>query len=337
MTIKDIAERCGVSVSTVSRVLNNHPDVSAANRERVMAVMQASHYVPNNSARDLVKPQSDTIGLVVRGAGNPFFTGIIPVIEQAVHEAGYTLVLHQIRPGEDELRAGAELARSKRLRGLILLGGRSDYTKDQTALLGIPFVCCTYTNSFGTLKDTTYSSVTTDDPESAYRAVKHLADAGHRKIAILLSAAEDHSISQLRWLGYRRALEESGLPFDPDLVQETHSFEMPAAYESTLRLLERREDFTALFVISDSMAVAAMRALHDRGKRVPEDCSVVAIDGIDMSAYVVPALTTLVQPQKALGENAVRLLVDILEGSSGNRHLLLDTSLRQGGSVCAIH
>ena len=87
MTIKDIAELCGVSVSTVSRVLNNHPDVSAANRERVMAVVQSSHYVPNNSARDLVKPQSDTIGLVVRGAGNPFFTGIIPVIEQAIHQA----------------------------------------------------------------------------------------------------------------------------------------------------------------------------------------------------------------------------------------------------------
>jgi DNA-binding LacI/PurR family transcriptional regulator len=84
---------------------------------------------------------------------------------------------------------------------------------------------------------------------------------------------------------------------------------------------------------SDSMAVAAMRALHDRGKRVPEDCSVVAIDGIDMSAYVVPALTTLVQPQRELGENAVRLLVDILKGSAGNRHLLLETGLRTGGSV----
>ena len=333
MTIKDIAERCGVSVSTVSRVLNNHPDVSAANRERVMAVVESSHYVPNNSARDLVKPQSDTIGLVVRGAGNPFFTGIIPVIEQAVHAAGYTLVLHQIRPGEDELRAGAELARSKRLRGLILLGGCSDYTKDQAALPGIPFVCCTYTNSFGALKDTTYSSVTIDDRASAYRAVKHLVDAGHRKIAILLPSAKDRSISQLRWLGYRQALEESGIPFDPDLVQETNSFEMPAAYESTLRLLERCKDFTGLFVISDSMAVAAMRALHDRGKRVPEDCSVVAIDGIDMSAYVVPALTTLVQPQKELGENAVRLLVDILKGSAGNRHLLLETGLRTGGSV----
>ena len=333
MTIKDIAELCGVSVSTVSRVLNNHPDVSAANRERVMAVVQSSHYVPNNSARDLVKPQSDTIGLVVRGAGNPFFTGIIPVIEQAIHQAGYTMVLHQIRPGEDELRAGAELARSKRLRGLILLGGRFDYTKDQVALLGIPFVCCTYTNSFGTLKDTTYSSVTIDDRASAHWAVKQLLAAGHRRIAVLLDSVCDHSISQLRYLGYRQALEEAGIPCDLHLVEETHSFDMPVAYESTLRLLARRDDFTALFVISDSMAVAAMKALHDHGKRVPEDCSVVAIDGIDMSAYVIPTLSTLVQPQRALGENAVAILVDILEGRSGPRHLLLKTSLRQGESI----
>ena len=152
MTIKDVAERCGVSVSTVSRVLNNHPDVSDAIRAKVMTVVQELHYVPNNSARDLVRPKSDTIGLVVRGVGNPFFTGVIRAIERAVTEAGYTLVLHQIQSGEDELRAGAELARSKRLLGLILLGGCFDYTPEQIASLELPFVCCTYTNSFGTLR-----------------------------------------------------------------------------------------------------------------------------------------------------------------------------------------
>ena len=152
MTIKDVAGRCGVSVSTVSRVLNNHPDVSDAIREKVMAVVRELHYVPNNSARDLVKPKSDAIGLVVRGVGNPFFTGVIRAIERTITEAGYTMVLHQIQSGEDELREGAELARSKRLQGLILLGGCFDYKPEQTASLGIPFVCCSFTNSFGTLR-----------------------------------------------------------------------------------------------------------------------------------------------------------------------------------------
>ena len=333
MTIKDIAERCGVSVSTVSRVLNNHPDVSAANRERVLAVVQELHYVPNNSARDLVKPAADSIGLVVRGVGNPFFTGIIRAMERMITEAGYTMVLHQIQSGEDELRAGAELARSKRLLGLILLGGCFDYTPEQTASLGIPFVCCTYTNSFGTLEGNDYSSVSIDDEQAAYRAVRLLTDHGHRKIGVILESVCDHSISQLRYEGYCQALQDAGIPLDPELVEETVTYEMADGYAGMERLLKRRRDLTAVFAISDAMAVAAMKALHDHGKRVPEDCSVVAIDGIDMSAYFVPTLTTLVQPQQELGENSVRILVDMIEGRAGNCHLQLETQVRQGGSV----
>ena len=107
---------------------------------------------------------------------------------------------------------------------------------------------------------------------------------------------------------------------------------MADGYAGMERLLERRSDLTAVFAISDAMAVAAMKALHDHGKRVPEDCSVVAIDGIDMSAYSVPTLTTVVQPQRELGEYSVRILVDMLKGHGGNRHLQLDTTVRPGGS-----
>lgn len=336
MTIKDVAERCGVSVSTVSRVLNNHPDVSDAIRTKVMEVVQELHYVPNNSARDLVRPKSDAIGLVVRGVGNPFFTGVIRAIERTISEAGYTMVLHQIRSGEDELRAGAELARSKRLRGLILLGGCFDYTQKQTATLDIPFVCCTFTNSFGTLRKDQFSSVSIDDQKEAYRAVRLLTEHGHRKIAVLLDSIRDHSISQLRYMGYCQALAEKEITPDPDFLEETVTYEMKDGYLGMTRLLDRRDDFTAVFVVSDAMAVAAMKALHDYGKRVPEDCSVVAIDGIDMSAYTVPTLTTLVQPQKEMGESAVRILVDMIEGLAGNKHVLLETTPRMGGSVSMI-
>ena len=333
MTIKDIAEQSGVSVSTVSRVLNNHPDVSEAMRSKVMAVVREAHYVPNSSARDLVRPQSDSIGLVVRGVGNPFFTGVIHAVENAIGQAGYTMVLHQINSGEDEIRAGAELARSKRLRGLILLGGCFDYTPEQTAILDVPFVCCTYTNSFGELAEDAYSSVTIDDRLEAFRAVRLLMERGHRKIAVLLDSIHDHSISELRYMGYRQALETGGLTVDSGLVVETGTFNMAAAYQGMRELLSRRQDFTAVFAIADSMAVAAMKALCDGGKRIPEDCSVVAIDGIEMSNYVVPTLTTLAQPQEEMGKKAVHILVDMIEGRAGNRHLQVDTALRMGGSV----
>ena len=137
-------------------------------------------------------------------------------------------------------------------------------------------------------------------------------------------------------MGYCQALEESGISLDSDLIEETVTYEMADGYAGMERLLERRDDFTSVFVISDAMAVAAMKALHDHGKRIPEDCSVVAIDGIDMSAYVIPTLTTLVQPQKEMGESAVRILVDMVEGRAGNRHILLETTPRMGGSVSVI-
>jgi len=333
LTIKDIAKACGVSVSTVSRVLNDHPDVSAANREKVLAMVREHHFVPNSSARDLVKAPVDGIGLVVRGVGNPFFTRIIHAVEEACDKAGYTMVMRQIHSGEDELRTAADLAASKRLRGVILLGGCFDYTPQDVARIRVPFVCCSYTNSFGTLRTDEYSSVSINDQKEAYKAVKMLAARGHRKIAIILDQCHDHSISQLRYKGYCQALEDSGIALDRELVEETVDYYMEAGYRGMERLLDRRDDFTAVFVISDAMAIAAMKALHDRGKRVPEDCSVAAIDGIDVSAYTIPTLTTLIQPQREMGEQAVSILVDMIEGKAGNRHIQADTTLREGGSV----
>ena len=204
MTIKDIARLSGVSVSTVSRVLNNRPDVSDENRRRVRAIIESSNYIPNNSARDLVRTKSDAIGLVVRGRSNPFYTDIIRAIEQGITERGYTMVMQQIGTSDDEVKRAAVMEREKRLRGLILLGGRSDYTPAEVALLNVPFVCCSYSNHYGTLRDEMYSSVSIEDEEEAYRAVMELYRRGHRRIAALVSRPDDRSISQLRYQGLRQ-------------------------------------------------------------------------------------------------------------------------------------
>ena len=159
---------------------------------------------------------------------------------------------------------------------------------------------------------------------------------GHRKIAILLDSIRDRSISELRYRGYLEALAEAGIAPDAGLVIETVEFEMEAAYACARRLLERRRDFTALFAVSDAMAIAAMKALHDGGLRVPEDCSVIAIDGIALSLYTVPTLTTLIQPQEAMGRTAVEILSDILDGRGGNRHVRMETELRPGGTIAPV-
>ena len=332
-TIKDVAARCNVAISTVSRVLNNHADVSEETRAKVLEAVRDLHYVPNSSARDLVLPQTDSIGLVVRGAENPFFTPVIRAIESSCEQAGYSMALHQIPAGADEVAEGAALVMSKRLKGLILLGGRYDYTQEEVSAIGVPFVCCTYTNHFGDLDRAAFSSVSIDDKGEATRAVRMLLDHGHTKIAILLDSINDRSISERRYKGYCDALAEAGIEVDPDLVVETGDFEMESAYRATADLVARRHDVTAIFAIADTMAVAALKALHDAGISVPEACSVVAIDGIEMSNYTVPTLTTLSQPQETLGEEAVAILVDVLRNGAPTRHIRLETTLRPGGTV----
>ena len=332
MTIRDVAAYSGVSVSTVSRVLNDHPDVSKDVRERVLNAVKDLHYVPNTSARDLVKTAGDSIGVVVRGAENPFFAPVISAIEQAVEDAGYTLSIRQIKAGEDELAAAARLSRAKKLKGLILLGGRFDYTKEDVASIDIPFVCCTFTNDFGTIESDAYSSVSIDDREEARRAVRYLTECGHRRIAILMDSASDRSISELRYKGYLDALAEAGIEPDPDLLIESVEFNMAGAYEKAERFADSGKEFTALFAIADTFAIAAMKAFHDKGLRIPEDCSVLSIDGINMSLYTIPTLTALVQPKEELGREAVKILTDVLAGGA-HRHVRLQTALREGGTV----
>ena len=336
MTIKDIARQCGVSVSTVSRVLNDRPDVSPAVRAAVLEAVRSSNYVPNNSARDLVKVTSDAVGLIVRGVSNPFYTDIIKAVEREIDAAGYTMVMQQIGIAEDEIARGALMEREKKLRGIIFLGGRSDCTPEDLGTITVPFVCCSFTNSFGTLSKSEYSSVSIEDVETAHRAVRELHRLGHRRIAALVSATDDRSISELRYHGYARALREFGLEPEPELVACAGSFGMHDAYAATQRLLDSGAEFTAIFAISDMMAIAAIKALEDRGRSVPESCSVVAIDGLELSEFTRPTLTTLCQPRERMGAESVRILMEMIEGRGGNRQVLLEPELRPGGSVRAV-
>lgn len=336
MTIKDIAKRSGVSVSTVSRVLNDRPDVSDAIRKKVLDVVAETGYIPNNSARDLVRTRSDAIGVVIRGMGNLFFSDMLKTVTREIDAAGMTMVLRQIDSDDDEIQAGAVLEREKKLRGLIFLGGRFDYTPEELRTINVPFVCCTYTNSFGTLGNTEYSSVSVDDQQTAFDAVTHLIDQGHRQIAALVPSCSDRSISELRYNGYRAALFSNDIPFDKELLVEIGGcYDMDSAYNGTKELLARNVPFTALFALSDTMAFAAIKALWEQGIRVPEDCSVIGIDGLKMSEYFIPTLTTMVQPGEQLAVQSVAILLDMLRGQAP-RQITLEASLRTGSSVRSI-
>lgn len=332
--IKDIAHACGVAVSTVSRVLNNHPDVSEETRVKVQRAVTELHYIPNNSARNLVKTSSDTIALLVKGVNNPFFSKLIKVIEREITKRGYSLELHHMDTSEDELLVGAQLANERKLIGILFLGGRFNYSPEELALINVPSVFCTYTNTFGNLSASAYSSVAIDDKQAARFAVDTLVSLGHRKIAILADNEDDKSISELRFQGYKDALESHGIPFDSTLVACAGTFsDMGAIYRATSELIRRNNSFTAIFAIADLMAIAAIKALSDHGKRVPEDCSVVAIDGLELSEYTLPTLTTLVQPVEEMGLACANTIIELVESRGENRQFTFDPVLRSGGSV----
>lgn len=211
------------------------------------------------------------------------------------------MVMQQIGTCDDEIKRGAMMEREKRLRGIVFLGGRSDYTPEELTMLNVPFVCCSYANQYGTLPEGSYASVSIADEEEAYRAVMELYRCGHRRIAALVARTDDRAISQLRYQGYLRALADCGLPTEEELVIRAGSFDIGDAYRATAERLRRGADFTAVFSIADNMALGAMRALREAGCRVPEDCSVIAIDGLTMSEYFHPMLTTLCQPMEEMG------------------------------------
>lgn len=334
MTIKDIAKACGVSVSTVSRALNNRPDVSEEVRRTVLKAVERMGYIPNDSARNLVRSQSDTIGVVVRGTGNLFFADMIKTVSAEIERRGYTMVLHQIPSDADEVKAGAVLEREKKLKGLIFLGGRFDYTPAELAVIGVPYVCCSYTNCFGSLGEGDYSSVSIDDHLTAYQATERLISLGHRRIAALLPSRDDRSISELRYKGFVAALADHGIALDEQLVMETGGcFEMPETYDGMCRLIDRGAPFTAVFTLSDTTAIAAIKALHDHGMQVPGDVSVIAIDGLCVSSYMTPTLTTMVQPGEEMARESVRILIGILEDGAPTEHIRLEATLRSGASV----
>ena len=171
------------------------------------------------------------------------------------------------------------------------------------------------------------------DFRTAYLAVEKLISRRHRRIAALVPSCSDHSISELRFNGYRAALREHGIDYDGSLVTETGGcFTMRESYEGVCRLLEKNVDFTALFALSDTTAIAAIKALEDHGRQVPEDVSVLAIDGLEISAYLKPTLSTMVQPAEEMGRESVRLLLELLNGGT-HRHVRLEAAFREGESI----
>lgn len=328
VTIKDIARVCGVSVSTVSRAMNGHSDISRKTREHILQVIAESGYVPNNNARNLKRLEARAVALLVKGMDNTFFQKIIDVMEKEIRERRYSCILQRVEESEDEVELALELVREKKLRGIIFLGGKFDHPKESLERLTVPYVLSTSECRNGFSGG---GRVSVDNEKESFRMVEYLCSLGHRRIAILTAAPDDESIGRLRFDGYRRALEAYQLSQDPQLEVFMESgrdkYDFASGYRMTKKLLQRNTEFTAIYATSDTLALGACRALHEAGIRVPQDCSVAGFDGLEAGKYYIPSLTTLAQPVGEIGRATVSQLFRRIEKRKNSEQIIFEGEL----------
>ena len=316
-TIRDVAERAGVSHQTVSRVINGHELVSSTTRERVKRAIEELHYVPSPIARGLMSNRTHSIGLVSSAISDHFFGEVAAGAEIEARRRGYYLVIASVEEhAEADERAYLRLMLERRVEGLIVARPRLPISVDQLPLDHVPIVAIASADAPGV------TVVDVDNRSGGRDAVGYLLQRGHRRIATVTGPMEWRS-SQHRLEGYRDALSTAGVAFDPSLTEQAHGWEPADGQAAMARLLMRGASFTALFTYSDMIGIGAIKELRTRGLRVPQDVSVVGYDDVPVAAYVDPPLTTIRQPMREVGEHAASLVLDaIAHGGQGANRLL---------------
>jgi LacI family transcriptional regulator len=334
-TLEDIALKAGVSRSTVSRVINNQPNVRSDVRQRILDVIEQTGYHPNVAARALASQRSWTIGLVIPRTvssffSDPFFPRLTQGIAQACNQYNYTLGLFLVSNHQDEEKIFPRISRKGSLDGLLVQSGQiGDLLIDRLVHTGMPVVI-----AGRPFQPNDVSYIDVDNVRAAYDAVRHLIQLGRKRIATITGSL-DSTVSIDRLAGYRQALAENGLLDDPPLIAEGDFTEM-GGYTAMQSLLAARPD--AVFVASDLMAIGTMRAIREAGLRVPEDISIVSFDDLPIATMAIPNLTTVRQPIYQFGYKSVELLLDLIDnGLTPPRRVILETELVVRDSCGAPH
>ena len=328
--MKEIAHLAGVSLGTVSNVLNGSPTVRESMRRKVMEAVEATGYQPSQLARGLRRDKSDMIGMMIPDITNPFFPAVVRGAQDVAFRQGFQLILCNTDNDSEMEAAHLRSLRTYLPSGLIMIPCSLSNLTAQTegyAKAGTAVVCVDRLP-----KDWSGDSVTADNERGGYLAAEHLLRAGHRSVAMINGPRQFANV-QDRMKGFRRALRESGVEVPPEYVQET-AFDQSSGYRKTQMLMKLQPRPTAIFAGGDVIAFGVLRALDEAGLRCPGDVSVVGFDDLDLSENTSPPLTSVSQPGYQMGSTAARLLIERLGGKSGAaEHVLLATSVRMRESV----
>ncbi len=318
MTIKDLAARTGYAVGTVSRALNNHPNVSEKARQAILAAAEEYGFQLNLNAKQLKQSHSNTILVIVKGTSNELFSEMLESIQSLVAKTPYQLMVDYLDEDANEVIRAVQLCREKKPRGLLFLGGNTRNFAADFDKIDVPSVLAT--SDASSLDFPNLSSITTDDAQAAHCAMETLISLGHRHIAIIGGDRVHSDTSRVRYEGCLRAFREHGIGFDPELDYQEVRYSCQDGYQATKALLSAGRRFTAIFATADVMAIGAIRALWEGGRGVPEDVSVMGIDGLPLGAYLVPQLSTICQSVHQIALRSVDVLLDAMENGTPAVH-----------------
>ena len=330
-TIKDIARELGLSPSTISKALHNHPDISQVTRSAIIELAEKMDYQPNQLAYNLVKSKSRTIGIVVPIFFSNFFPSIINGVQEVVTAAGYNLLICQSNEEYNLEKKNIETLLASRIEGLLVSVSRETNNYDHllnASKRGVEIVMFNRIN-----KDLGFSTVGIDDYNGAFKAVEHLIQQGYRRIAHL-AGPQNLQIGRERLRGYIDALLKYDLPIIEELIIPYDLTEEKAKIYSA-HLLNMKEPPDALFAINDPTAIAFLLVAQEKGVKIPQEVGVIGFSYDPISAYIPPGLSTVYQPTHQIGREAAQLLLKRLQnmGSIVNiEHKVLQTELVIRGS-----
>ena len=326
-TIRDVARMAGVAVSTVSRVLNGRPDVSEKTRRRVLKIVEECGFVQNDNAQYLKRTRTEFAAIIVRGRQSMFLSEVAEQMLSVAQGMEKPFLVKYIDEEADEFDTMRKLCAQKRAGGFILLGSRLDERSEAVRALGAPCVFATVDASGRAFS--TASSVCIDDRAAAHALMDRLLDAGHTRVVLFGGNPEGDDPFSRRYQGALDSVQARGLNI---ASYQQVRFTLSGAYEGAKRFFSEHQDVTAAMAMSDTIAAGVIRALHDLGRKVPEDVSVTGFDGTQMARYYIPSIATVRQPVEEIAKESVALLCSMMEGADA-KNVTLAFTLIEGESV----
>ncbi|WP_407271858.1 LacI family DNA-binding transcriptional regulator [Radiobacillus sp. PE A8.2] len=328
-TIKDVAKKAGVALSTASYALNGNKKISETTRQRVLEAAKLLNYKKNGFASDLKKQSTKIIVIILSDFTGPYYSEIIKGVQHTVQQHGYDLIACTTSNSGalDRDSTGIKFLKEMRVDGAIVLSHEiPDDVLLDTAQIGFPIVVLDRE-----LNNENLVNIIVDNRKGGFNATEHLIKLGHRDIAFV-GGPKDTLDNTHRFVGYKEALASHNLSFQPKWIFNG-LFTRESGYQMTKILLSQQDWPTSIFFGNDEMAIGAIKAFDEKGIRIPDDISIIGFDGIDLTELVKPRLTTINQPKYEIGSLCARFLIHRLNGEDVPNNTKLQTELIMGEST----